>query len=302
MNKKAVKINLISSCIFLILIGAIIIGKSLSKEKVNAEPELAKVTATLTGTLKSTNETSNELAKTRTVNKEGEKYIYDAAKVSAILNYKGKNDGQKIAFLTFDDGPSTTVTPRILDILKKNNIKATFFLVGENIETNKKNKELVKREFNEGHAIGNHTYSHNRNNVLFPNNKVNVPIFMNDVKKNDNILKNVLGQYFITRILRVPGGYMSRVYYKDPNLPEFNAKLKKKNIISIDWNVEIKDASGKRNKNSAELFSILKEEVGTKAKVIILMHDTYGKVQTANALPQIIEYLRDKGYEFRTIK
>ena len=95
---------------------------------------------------------------------------------------------------------------------------------------------------------------------------------------------------------------MSRVYYKDPNLPEFNAKLKKKNIISIDWNVEIKDASGKRNKNSAELFSILKEEVGTKAKVIILMHDTYGKVQTANALPQIIEYLRDKGYEFRTIK
>ena len=73
-------------------------------------------------------------------------------------------------------------------------------------------------------------------------------------------------------------------------------------MISIDWNVEIKDAEGKRNKSAAELFNILKEEVGTKEKVIILMHDTYGKIQTANALPQIIEYLKGQGYEFRTIK
>ena len=73
-------------------------------------------------------------------------------------------------------------------------------------------------------------------------------------------------------------------------------------MMSIDWNVEIKDSEGKCNKSSAELFSILKEEVGTTSKVIILMHDTYGKVQTANALPQIIEYLKDQGYEFRTIK
>ncbi|MBU3161310.1 polysaccharide deacetylase [Clostridium frigoris] len=290
-NKRTLKINLISSCIFIILIGTIIISKNFTKEEVNAEPVIVPATATVT-----------TLSKNHTVNKEGEKYIYDAAKVSAILNYKAKNDNHKIAFLTFDDGPSTTVTPQILDILKENNVKATFFLLGENIEINKKSKELVKREFNEGHAIGNHTYAHNRNNMLFPNNQVNVPIFMKDVKKNDDVLKNVLGQDFTTRILRVPGGYMSRLYYNDSNLPEFDAKLKKENLISIDWNVEIKDASGKRNKGPAELFSILKEEVGTKSKVIILMHDTYGKVQTANVLPQIIQYLKDQGYEFRTIK
>jgi len=305
-RKRTVKINLISSCIFLILIGTVIISKSFTKGDVNAEPVnvpiTASVTASVTGTLKNNNETSNVLPKTRTVSKEGEKYIYDAAKVSAILNYKEKNDDQKIAFLTFDDGPSTTVTPKILDILKKNNVKATFFLIGENIEANGRSKELVKREFNEGHAIGNHTYSHNRNNMLFPNRKVNVPVFMKDIKKNDDALKNVLGQDFNTRILRLPGGYMSRVYYKDPNLPEFNSKLKEKNMISLDWNVEIKDSEGKRNKSAAELFSILKEEVGTKSKVIILMHDTYGKVQTANALPQIIKYLKGQGYEFRTIK
>ena len=300
-NKGAVKINLIVSCIFLVLVGTIILGKSFTKEEVNTGSVIVPVTK-VTVAVKNNIETSNELIKNRTVKKEGKKYIYDAAKVSAILNYKEKKDDHKIAFLTFDDGPSTTVTPKILDILKKNNVKATFFLLGENIEANEKSRELIKREFNEGHAIGNHTYSHNRNNILFPNNKINVPIFMTDMKKNDDVLKNILGQNFNTRVLRVPGGYMSRTYYKDPNLPEFDAKLKEEHIISIDWNVEIKDAEGKRNKSSTELFSILKEEVGTKSKVIILMHDTYGKVQTANALPQIIEYLKYQGYEFRTIE
>ncbi|MBW9154559.1 polysaccharide deacetylase family protein [Clostridium estertheticum] len=303
-NKRPLKISLICSCIFLIIIGTIIIGKSFTKDEVNAEPVIVPIT-TVTATAKATNtlnNNSNESTKHFAVNKEGEKYIYDAAKVSAILNYKGKNDNQKIAFLTFDDGPSTTVTPKVLDILKENNVKATFFLVGQNIESNEKSKELVKREFNEGHAIGNHTYNHNEHNSLFPNNKINVPIFMKDVKKNDDALKNILGQDFSTRILRVPGGYMSRAYYRDPNLPEFDAKLKEKNIISIDWNAEIKDAEGKPNKTPHELLNVLKEEVGTQEKLVILMHDTYGKMQTANALPQIIEYLKDKGYEFRTIK
>ena len=306
-NKRPLKISLICSCIFLILIGTIIIGKSFTKDEVNAEPVIVPITTTATSkpnatsTLKN-NETSNASTKNFTVNKEGEKYIYDAAKVSDILNYKGKNDNHKIAFLTFDDGPSTTVTPKVLDILKENNVKATFFLIGQNVEANEKSKELVKREFNEGHAIGNHTYNHNEHNALFPNNIINVPIFMNDVKKNDDALKNILGQDFSTRILRVPGGYMSRAYYKDPNLPEFDAKLKEKNMISIDWNAEIKDAEGKPNKTPEELLNVLKEEVGTQEKLVILMHDTYGKMQTANALPQIIEYLKNKGYEFRTIK
>ena len=213
--------------------------------------------------MNSNNELSNESTKNHSVSEEGEKYTYDATKVSAIVNYNEKNDGQKIAFLTFDDGPSTTVTPKILDILKEYNVKATFFLIGKNIEQNEKSKELVKREFNEGHAIGNHTYSH-KGNMLFPNNKINVPIFMDDVKKNDNVLKNVLGQDFNTRILRVPGGYVSRIYYKDPNLPELDAILKEKNMISVDWNVEIKDAAGKPNKSPDELFTILKKQVGTK--------------------------------------
>ncbi|MGK0467325.1 polysaccharide deacetylase family protein [Clostridium sp.] len=301
-SKKTIKTKLFFSCIVLILIGTITIVKSFPEEDVNAEPVTIAVTTTINGGSQKNNEISNKPIKITPEHEQVEKIIYDAEKVSSIVAYKEKNAGNKIAFLTFDDGPSTTVTPIVLDTLKQYNIKATFFLLGENIEKNEKSKELVKREFNEGHAIGNHTYSHNRGRLLFPNNKVNVPVFMDDVNKNDKALKNILSNGFNTRLLRLPGGYMSRTYYRDPNLPELNARLSEKNIISIDWNIEIGDAAGTRNKSSKELLTILKEQVGTTPKVIILMHDTYGKMQTANALPQIIQYLKEQGYDFGTIK
>lgn len=301
-NKKTMKPKLFFGCIFLILVATITIGKNFPEEDVNAEPVTKAITTTINGESQKNNENINKPIKITNKNEEVEKFIYDAEKVSSIANYKEANAGKKIAFLTFDDGPSTTVTPKILDILKQHSVKATFFLLGENVDMSIKSKELVKREFNEGHAIGNHTYSHNRDNMLFPNNKVNVPVFMKDVNKNDEALKNVLGDDFNTRLLRLPGGYMSRTYYKDPNLPELNTRLSEKNKISVDWNVEIRDSAGKANKSSNELFDILKEQVGTKSKVIILMHDTYGKMQTADALPLIIKYLKDQGYEFGTIK
>jgi len=286
---------LLLTFIFLILTITFIVTKDFTEKKVNAESVNTPVTSSIKNSL-------HVNTPVQTSNKKDDKNTYDAAKISALLSYKEKNDGRKIAFLTFDDGPSTTVTPQILDILKQFNIKATFFLVGENIEMNEKSKELVKRVFNEGHSIGNHTYSHNRGNMLFPKKKVNVPVFMEDIKKTDEALKTVLGPEFSTKILRLPGGYMSRTYYRDPNLPELNANLKKENMISIDWNVESKDAVGKKNKSASELFNILKQEIGMKSKVIILLHDTYGKMHTASALPQLIEYLKGQGYEFKTIK
>ena len=323
-TKRNIKINLLFTCVFLILIGMLVMEKNFTKVEVKAEPVNIVATAN-NGSEQDINKeklqnniidkyqivglaqdkfNENKLEKVEKNSDESKAvkaYIYDASTVNSIINYKEKSDGKKIAFLTFDDGPSTTVTPKILDTLKQYNVKATFFLVGENIDRDEKSKELVKREFNEGNSIGNHTYSHNRGNKLFPSKKVNVPVFMEDIEKTDKSLKNVLGQDFNTRILRLPGGYMTRTYYRDPNLPELNARLKEKNIISIDWNVLIKDAEGKQNKSAEELFNIFKEGVGSKEKVIILMHDTYGKIQTANALPQIIEYLKGQGYEFKTI-
>ncbi|OAA85729.1 polysaccharide deacetylase family protein [Clostridium coskatii] len=233
------------------------------------------------------------------VSEDGMKYTYDAQKVKDILDNKAPNDGKKIAFLTFDDGPSTTVTPIILNTLKNYNVKATFCLLGENVEKNEKSKELVKEILKEGHAIGNHTYTHSMRK-LYPGNRLDVGTVMAEVEQDNTAIRNIVGQDFNTRVLRLPGGYMSRAYYHDPNLNEFNARLKEKGMYSIDWNAYDFDAEGRR-KNADQLLEHVKRSVGSQQKVVILMHDTYGKEETARALPQIIEYLKDQGYEFKTI-
>ncbi|MBK1812983.1 polysaccharide deacetylase [Clostridium sp. YIM B02505] len=209
-------------------------------------------------------------------------------------------DGKKTAYLTFDDGPSTTVTPKVLDTLKRYNINATFFLLGNNIQKNSISRSLVSNIYANGNAIGNHTYSHDLNK-LYPNNKIDTDYFMTEVYKTNTILKDILGNNFNTRLIRLPGGYMSRSYYHDSNLPNFDQRLKQEKYISVDWNASDSDAEGKK-KNSQELLQMVKESVGGKKKVVILMHDTYGKEETANALPSIIEYLRAQGYEFKTLE
>lgn len=207
---------------------------------------------------------------------------------------------KKIAFLTMDDGPSTTVTPKVLDVLKEKGVKATFFLVGETIDQNKASKNLVKRIYNEGHAIGNHSYTHNMKK-LYPHNKLNIENFMNEVNKTNESIKKALGKDFYSKIIRMPGGYMSRKYYNDPNLPEFNKKLKERKMHSIDWNALSGDAEG-GHKNKDELLQFLKDSIGSKKQIVILTHDTYGKESSAKALPLIIDYLKSQGYEFGTIR
>ena len=207
---------------------------------------------------------------------ESEGVSYDAKKVAEKLNkYDNSNDGKKIVFLTFDDGTSTTVTPEILNILKEENVKATFFLTGENIDRGgEKSRNLVKQEFNEGHAIANHSYSHDYNK-LYPNRILDIEAFKKDFDKTDIMLKEILGENFSTRVIRCPGGYMS---WKGMN--KLDEYLKEKDMVSIDWNALNGDAEGKR-KNAEELKNYaIKESVG-KEIVVLLMHDTYGKEETA---------------------
>lgn len=214
-----------------------------------------------------------------------------------------KEDGKKTVYLTFDDGPSTTVTPKILDILKANGVHATFFLIGSQVEGNSKAADLVRRAYNEGNAIGDHTYSHDMKKLYRYNgrNVVNVDVFMNEVERTEGIIKNVIGPTFFTRVVRMPGGHMSRVHYNDPNLPELDSEFKQKGLVGVDWNAYDHD-SETRKEYSGELFNHVKNEVGNHQKAIILMHDTYGKEETAKALPNIIQYLKAQGYEFGTLK
>ena len=272
--------------------GNVLLGKTVLNSKIPSINEMRILGAVET--------MPEEYAQTLLSDKKIVKYDYDAEKVSRILKNIEQSDGKKIAFLTFDDGPSTTVTPEILDILKSNDVKATFFLVGTNIEANEYSKDLVRRILQDGHAIGNHTYTHNYRNI-YPDNQVDPAKYMEEIRETDNTISNIIGEEFKTRITRMPGGYMSRKFYKDPNLSYFNEVLKGNNMYSIDWNAYDGDAEGGW-KNAEQLLQEVKKTVGNKEKVILLMHDTYGKEETARALPEIIKYLRDCGYEFKIIK
>ena len=141
---------------------------------------------------------------------EGKKYTYDAKKIEEKLaKYDYSNDGKKMVFLTFDDGSSTTVTPEILKILKENDVRATFFVTGENIERGgKKAEDLIKESFEYGNAIANHSYTHNYK-YLYPGRTLNLDNFLADFNKTDELLKKILGPYFSTRVIRCPGGHMS---------------------------------------------------------------------------------------------
>ena len=230
------------------------------------------------------------------VTHEGKKYSYDANIIADKLSkYDYSNNGDKIVFLTFDDGTSTTNTPKVLEILKEEDVKATFFLTGQNIEYGgEEARNLVKREFDEGHAIANHSYSHDVKK-LYPNRKLNIDAFKSDFEKNDKLLKDILGKYFSTRVIRCPGGYMS---WK--GMEPLDEYLTDNDMISIDWTSLNADAEGKR-KNAKELLNYTIKTSKGKEIVVLLMHDTYGKEETVKALPGIIKYFKDNGYEFKTL-
>ena len=219
--------------------------------------------------------------------------------LNGTKHYPVRTDGKKVVYLTFDDGPSTTNTPGILDVLDRYNVKATFFILGKSIEGNEEAKNILKETAKRGHAIANHTYSHDYS-YLYPNRTMNVDNIVSDIEKNNSIMKEVLGEDFSTRVIRFPGGYWSwegRTAMKEA--------MEQNGHYNVDWNALNKDAEGKP-KNADELLQSTKETVealGPEAdSVVLLMHDTYGKEETVKALPQIIEYLQEKEFEFRTIK
>jgi len=197
-----------------------------------------------------------------------------------------KTDGHKIAYLTFDDGPSFNNTPIILKTLDKYNTKATFFIVG-NMAIRYPN--LVRQEFSNRHSIGNHSYSHNYN-YLYSNTNT----FIRDINKCDTVLKSILGSKYKTKLVRFPGGSFGE------KLKPFRVALNSDGYNYIDWNDLTGDAEG-HNIPVYKLLSNLKKYTKGKEHVVILMHDVSTKSTTVKALPQVIEYLKSQNYSFRTL-
>ena len=197
------------------------------------------------------------------------------------------SDGHKIAYLTFDDGPSAKTTPGILKVLDHYNIKATFFIIGSMAIIN---PNLVEMEAKDGQSIGNHTYSHNYKHLYS-----NTNTFINDVNKCETTLKLIIGSSFNSKIVRFPGGSFG---YK---MAPFRTAIKNAGYHYIDWNDITGDADGHDIPVSKLLSNLTKYTKG-KEHVVILMHDASDKETTVQALPQVIEYLKSQGYSFNTLK
>ena len=229
---------------------------------------------------------------------EADKYAVDAKDVQAMANDTYKGEG-KYVFLTFDDGPSNS-TEKILNTLKDKDVHGTFFVLGSSIEKDSKRQEYLKEELKSGNAIANHSYSHDFKK-LYPGNKLNIDYFMDEFNKTNDIMKSILGGEFDCRVLRMPGGYGTRKYYKDPSLKEFDNTLQENGIINVDWNALDGDAEGKPY-STEEMLNYVKKTSKGKNHVVILMHDAAGKEKTVEILPQIIDYYKNEGYEFKVIK
>lgn len=193
----------------------------------------------------------------------------------------------KRVFLTFDDGPSKTVTPQVLDMLKSEKIKATFFLLGSRVELE---PDIVKREYEEGHYLASHGYSHVYSQIYASPQSV-----LDEYNKCISAIRNAIGQpEYNPHLFRYPGGYWGGKYASVKK--EALQLLEQNDILHIDWNALTSDAAGA--KTTEEFISELDKTVPKHNSVVVLMHDAGNKTATANALPTIIKYFRDQGFEF----
>ncbi len=192
---------------------------------------------------------------------------------------KGSNDSKKIA-LTFDDGPSEVTCSQVLDVLKEKQVKATFFLLGQNVT---KYPAVVTRIVNEGHLIGSHSWSHPQLN------KASLQRMEQEVVYTEEAIYELTG--LKPNFFRPPYGELNR-----DNL-EF---LKQGGYKIINWSSDSKDWKYPKDLSQVR-YNTLKDANGG---AIILFHTPSGKEQSqviAKLLPEIIDTLRAKGYQFVTV-
>lgn len=203
-------------------------------------------------------------------------FTVGASEPKSNIYHCNSNSGNKIA-LTFDDGPHPIYTPMILDILKENDIKATFFMIGENIELY---GDVAARVLNEGHEIGNHTFSH-PHIINTSQNEL-----LEEILACDSSIYSI--SEYKTKLFRPPEGVVEN------NTSELAEKFDYSIIL---WSIDTRDWAKTPTNEIVE--NVLKN---TEGGDIILMHDYVSHPSpTPEALKQIIPALKNKGYEFVTI-
>lgn len=189
-------------------------------------------------------------------------------------------------YLTFDDGPNAYITPQVLDILKANNVQATFFIVSYS----NSNKYLVQRMINEGHTVAIHGYSHDYAKIY-----ANDEAFMQNIYKLRDRLLADFG--YNATIIRFPGGSSNTVSasYNKGIMTRLAARVQKEGFSYFDWNVSSGDASG-TTRTKTQIYNAVTKSLRPGRNNVVLMHDAGGKQTTVDALQDIINYSKANGY------
>lgn len=205
---------------------------------------------------------------------EKKDYVLRTVEVPIVESKRGQGNeigNRKKVAITFDDGPSERITPNILDILERYNARATFFLLGQNTLLN---KNIVKRIHDSNHEIGNHSFSH-KDFTSIGNDEI-----MQEIARTDHEIFEIIGQK--PKYVRVPYGSTNHILSTMINRP------------LIQWSVDSKDWESKNK------YSIIEEiKNGLHPGAIVLMHDI--QAATAEALPDVLDYIHNEGYEIVTV-
>lgn len=190
----------------------------------------------------------------------------------------------KVAYLTFDDGPDDKNTPAILDILRENHVPATFYVTGQHAQLH---PDVLRRIFEEHHAIGNHSFSHNYKTLY-----TSPTAFLSDMQKTDAIIREIIGVRPL--ILRAPGGVPGHFTASYP------PALADAGYSEHDWNVSSADAAP-GHPTAQDFIDNIDGQTNQRDFAIILMHCSEGHEETVKALPEILRILKEKGFTFGVI-
>lgn len=191
---------------------------------------------------------------------------------------------KKVVYLTFDDAPGGEVTKKTLDILKEENVPATFFIIGNQV---KGQEDIILRMKNEGHSIGLHSFTHERSKLYGCSSD-----FISEMKQVQKALYDVTGENYY--ILRFPFGTNNSTYRLTNEMVN---SVHSNNFKIYDWTQDTLDGA---NPNSSP-DTILNRAISTKDNVVVLMHNAPANKNTSQAIKGIIKYYKSQGYTFEKI-
>ena len=272
---------------------------STSQQEVQNQAQIAKsetnTTPTTINNNTSTTNTTETQSKTTETKPNENKTTENKTQTNKISENKTTEskttttNEKSIAYLTFDDGPSS-ITHSVLDILKKYNVKATFFV----INSGNYNKATLQREVNEGHTIGLHAYDHNYAIAYKDDNS-----YLDGIDKLRAKVKADTG--FDSHYIRFPGGSSNTISkrYSKGIMSRITKTAKQRGYKYYDWNVDDDDAG--RARTADDCYNNVIKELRPNRSNIVLMHDFGTNKKILEALPRIIEYCQKNGYKMLPI-